>query len=349
MVLCTYCGSLSTSTAKCTNCGGHFDLLSRQRTQNGMGPWYIRDQANPFHPGCSYETLRRLIERGRVRPDTVVRGPTTRQFWSFARNTPGVAHLLGSCHACHAEVSPGAASCPSCNASFIIASDRQHLGLAPPQLLPGDADPAAVADAAFGPATPPPPPEVARPEPPSVVTRPARPRRKSAGPMIAVVASVFCAAIALTAVVMMNRSSSSLGAASASEPAAESPSTDEAMETPPPVRPAPQGDAPNERIGRDAAIELPPADDEVDIAAADPDPQIGVPVSPSPPEDRPGGGDAVSPQVRSIAQMSVSELEEARSGWVNAGREDLVASADLRLAQLRLRSMFGRSPAPAAD
>ena len=136
------------------------------------------------------------------------------------------------------------------------------------------------------------------------------------------------------------------------------------METPPPVRPAPQGDAPNERIGRDAAIELPPADDEVDIAAADPDPQVGVPVDPSPadqveppaeqsqpadPEDRPGGGDAVSPQARSIALMSVSELEEARSGWVNAGREDLVASADLRLAQLRLRGMFGPSPTPAAD
>ncbi|HED54134.1 MAG TPA: hypothetical protein ENJ00_08025 [Phycisphaerales bacterium] len=150
MVLCPYCGSLSHDLKVCSTCGGHFDMLSRQRSQNAMGPWFIRDQNKPFQPGCSYATLVRLVAAGRIKPETVLRGPSTRQFWTFARNTPGLANLLGACHACHAVVAKTATSCPSCKANFVIESDRQNLGLSPVHLLPGEADPETIARAIGG-------------------------------------------------------------------------------------------------------------------------------------------------------------------------------------------------------
>jgi hypothetical protein len=112
-----------------------------------MGPWFLHDAAHPFRPGCSYETLRELIRRGRVSAATVLRGPATRQFWSFAGRTPGIANLLGLCHNCQAAVSPDAYACAACGAVFTPETDRQHLGLAPVHLLPGQAAPEIIAAA----------------------------------------------------------------------------------------------------------------------------------------------------------------------------------------------------------
>ena len=91
-ILCPYCGTISASDPRrCDRCGGFFDPLSRQATQNAMGPWSIRDTANPFRPGCSFETVRDLIKRGKVTRETILRGPSTRQYWNFAARTPGIA------------------------------------------------------------------------------------------------------------------------------------------------------------------------------------------------------------------------------------------------------------------
>jgi hypothetical protein len=108
-----------------------FEPLSRKATQIAMGPWYLRDLRNPFRPGCSYEVLRRMIATGKIKPTTVLRGPTTRQFWSIARNIPGVAHLLGYCHACglHVDAQNLPDRCPQCNASFKKVRQRNELGL----------------------------------------------------------------------------------------------------------------------------------------------------------------------------------------------------------------------------
>lgn len=157
MILCPYCGSLSTMAKQCNICSGYFDLLSRQRSQNAMGPWFVRDLSKPFQPGCSYATLVRMAQRGKIKPDTVLRGPSTRQFWSFARQTPGVAHLLGECHACHKPVMPTSNACSNCKASFLVSDDRQVLGLSPVHLLPGDADAETIARSLSGAQTPPPP------------------------------------------------------------------------------------------------------------------------------------------------------------------------------------------------
>jgi hypothetical protein len=112
-----------------------------------MGPWFIRDDSNPFRPGCSIDTLRRLAARARIGPDTIIRGPTTRQFWMFARNTPGVANLFGECHSCHTHVNAEDAGCHACGADFAVSDDRQNLGLGPVHLLPGHASPETIAAA----------------------------------------------------------------------------------------------------------------------------------------------------------------------------------------------------------
>lgn len=164
--LCPYCGHVSGAAGarSCERCRGLFEPLSRQASQNAMGPWFIRDEANPFLPGFSLATLRQLVRRGRIVPDTIIKGPSTRQFWSYARNVPGVAHLLGSCHICRAAARPTDVQCAGCGASFEVPDDRENLGLAPVRLLPGQADAAEVAAAASaGGSRPPVTPEIGEP------------------------------------------------------------------------------------------------------------------------------------------------------------------------------------------
>ena len=131
IVLCPYCGQTQTRSHKCNACGGLFEPLSRRATQIAMGPWYLRDKHQPFRPGFSYPILKQMIQSGRVTPTTVLRGPTTRQFWSIARNVPGVAHLLGYCHQCHrhVETDPSPDNCPHCEARFKSVRQRNELGL----------------------------------------------------------------------------------------------------------------------------------------------------------------------------------------------------------------------------
>jgi|GEM_PF-2611583 len=152
--VCPYCGGRTSAMARCDQCRGPLDPLSRQATQNTMGPWFIRDDGHPFRPGCNYATLTQLVARGKVVLDTVMRGPTTRQFWMPARRVPGVAHLLGVCHSCQAPASAGsgeAMGCGRCGASFIVDEDRQNLGLGPVHLLPGQAPAEHVANSTLTP------------------------------------------------------------------------------------------------------------------------------------------------------------------------------------------------------
>ncbi len=148
-VLCPYCGGAAVG-GRCAACGGVLEPLSIQATQNEMGPWFIRDEARPFRPGCSYATIQRLAERGKITGLTVLRGPTTRQFWSFARNVRGVAHLIGECHNCHGPAGAEDYMCRSCGAVFEPPRDRQHFGVGPVRLLPGQAPPEIVARSVRG-------------------------------------------------------------------------------------------------------------------------------------------------------------------------------------------------------
>jgi hypothetical protein len=136
IILCPYCGHVQTVPVnaavpdQCDECNGLFEPLSRRATQISMGPWYIRDKKNPFRPGCSFEVVSKMARNNRIKPTTVMRGPSTKQFWSVARNVPGIAHLLGYCHQCSAKVEPTAAACQACNAKFEEPKERNELGLA---------------------------------------------------------------------------------------------------------------------------------------------------------------------------------------------------------------------------
>jgi hypothetical protein len=77
-----------------------------------------------------------LVDRGIVTRTTVVRGPTTRQFWTVARRVPGLAHRLGYCHACDARVDAGDEGCHACGAAFSVYFDRNDLGLPDIRPLP---------------------------------------------------------------------------------------------------------------------------------------------------------------------------------------------------------------------
>ncbi len=136
VVICPYCGESQAASERCRGCGGFFEPLSRQATHNAMGPWFVRDPAKPFHPGCSYETLSRMIDRGQVTRNTIIRGPTTRQFWTIARRVQGVAHLLGCCHNCDAAVHASDHGCHACGVPFGAFRDRDSLGLPEVRPLP---------------------------------------------------------------------------------------------------------------------------------------------------------------------------------------------------------------------
>lgn len=129
LILCPYCGTLQQPAELCRACGGLFESLSQRATQIAMGPWFVRDPRQPFRPGCSYQVLKRQIASGRIRASSVLRGPTTHQFWRRARAVPGVAHLLGYCYQCGQQVKPTARVCPHCEVAFMEVLERNELGL----------------------------------------------------------------------------------------------------------------------------------------------------------------------------------------------------------------------------
>jgi hypothetical protein len=139
VLICPYCGDTQAATERCRACGGLFEPLSRQASHNAMGPWFVRDERRPFQPGASYETIVKLVERGIINKYSILRGPTTRQFWTVARRVPGIAHLLGYCHNCDATVGKDDHGCPVCGVPFGAYLDRNYLGLPEVKPLPWEA------------------------------------------------------------------------------------------------------------------------------------------------------------------------------------------------------------------
>ncbi|MEO0475087.1 MAG: zinc ribbon domain-containing protein [Planctomycetota bacterium] len=105
-------------------------MTRKPKPRRPGGPWHVRDKHQPFRPGCCYDVVKNMAKAGKIKSTTVMRGPTTRQFWSIARNVPGVAHLVGYCHECGHHVSPSDAKCGECGAIFSEPRERDSLGLA---------------------------------------------------------------------------------------------------------------------------------------------------------------------------------------------------------------------------
>jgi hypothetical protein len=132
--LCPYCGSEVANAGggpqnRCPSCLAYLDQLSREVTRRHMGPWSIRDAERPHYPGVAFEVLAALAERGDLTPSSVVRGPGTGQFWARAGSVPGVARLVGVCHACGASVRRSDDRCGRCGEGLRVAYERDRLGL----------------------------------------------------------------------------------------------------------------------------------------------------------------------------------------------------------------------------
>ena len=144
LILCPYCGSRQAFAKACGACGGRFDAWSLAATQNDMGAWFVRDSKRPNFVGYSYATIVAAIRAGEIGRDAIVRGPSTRQFWTVARRAAGLAHLFGRCHACQGPVAAEGTDCNACGVSAHDWQDRNYLGLPPVEAV---AQPSAALDA----------------------------------------------------------------------------------------------------------------------------------------------------------------------------------------------------------
>lgn len=131
IILCPYCGSRQAFGTACEACGGRFDAWSLSATQNDMGAWFVRDSKRPHFVGCSYDTLVAAIRAGEIGRDSIVRGPSTRQFWTVARRAAGLAHLFGRCHGCQGPVTQEKPECAACGTAPLDWQDRNYFGLPP--------------------------------------------------------------------------------------------------------------------------------------------------------------------------------------------------------------------------
>ena len=113
--VCPFCGCLNDSVAgACRQCGMENTQATRQATRSKIGPWFVWQSRNPSAPGMNWATLMSLVEKGRITPRSVVRGPTTGQLWRFAARVKGLSREFGTCWHCGTEIKKVARLCTGC-------------------------------------------------------------------------------------------------------------------------------------------------------------------------------------------------------------------------------------------
>ena len=114
--VCPFCGSVNeTEQGTCPRCTMENTAASRKATKVRIGPWYVLQTRNPAAPGMKFDTLLSFVKKGRVKPHSVVRGPTTHQLWRFAAQVKGLSREFGVCYSCGGSIAATAALCPQCN------------------------------------------------------------------------------------------------------------------------------------------------------------------------------------------------------------------------------------------
>jgi len=132
---CVYCGQvIDRSADRCPHCRTSFSFAVRQASREVVGDWYYLDSRNPSGRGVTFETLIKMIEKGRIKADSVVRGPTTHHDWMYAAETPRLAKYLGMCPHCFAEAKPEDTFCTSCQLNMNSRPADPRPGI-PPDLV----------------------------------------------------------------------------------------------------------------------------------------------------------------------------------------------------------------------
>ena len=112
---CVYCGRvIARGSERCPHCRTSFSLAVRRASREILGPWFYLDPRNPSGRGVTFEMLIKMVEKGRLQADSIVRGPTTHQDWLYAAETPRLAKYLGLCPHCFASAKPEDTYCTSC-------------------------------------------------------------------------------------------------------------------------------------------------------------------------------------------------------------------------------------------
>ena len=114
--VCPFCGSVNDSEqGTCPRCTMENSAATRKATKTRIGPWYVLQTRNPAAPGMTWDTLVSFVRKGRVKPRSIIRGPTTHQLWRFAAHVKGLSREFGICYSCGTGVETAAALCPVCN------------------------------------------------------------------------------------------------------------------------------------------------------------------------------------------------------------------------------------------
>lgn len=123
-VVCPFCAHVRTeSTGSCPKCTMEDTPTTRRSTGERIGPWFVLQRKNPTAPGLRLSVLLTLARRGHVTAKSIVRGPTTGQFWRYASQVKGLSRVFGTCWHCGSSVSPDATNCPRCRSAQEIPDD----------------------------------------------------------------------------------------------------------------------------------------------------------------------------------------------------------------------------------
>jgi hypothetical protein len=126
--VCPFCGTVSLAPEGiCPHCNMDGAAASRPATKALIGPWYVLQPRLPAIPGITFARLLGLVKKGRIRPNSVVRGPTTHQFWRFAGQVKGLSREFGICYDCGEELPTDAAACPACSCSQLPPANPDAL------------------------------------------------------------------------------------------------------------------------------------------------------------------------------------------------------------------------------
>jgi len=113
--VCPFCGTQrETDVGACLHCSLEDTPTTRSATRGKLGPWYVLQSRNPSAPGMNFATLMTLVQKGKVTARSVLRGPTTGQFWRHAAKVKGVSREFALCWNCGGDIAKNARACPSC-------------------------------------------------------------------------------------------------------------------------------------------------------------------------------------------------------------------------------------------
>lgn len=127
-LVCPFCGAVDEAAGgPCPRCTLENTPATRKATKERIGPWYVLQTRNPAAPGMRFETLLSFVRKGRVKPRSIVRGPTTHQLWRFAAQVKGLSREFGVCYSCGNALDPSATRCPQCDRTQAPPADPDAL------------------------------------------------------------------------------------------------------------------------------------------------------------------------------------------------------------------------------